>query len=178
MPRLLFCGTVVPAIAASNPHVKCGWLDARNQWGIRFNDFGTEVVVPGTAVNLGSGKRFLNAASENGPRGQGSPYKPAGSHLRLFRSSLGGREVKCDFRGFPGADDRPFGPVGENSAGIRSQVILSSIPSRKHKMPGCVGMRGVRVSSVGSLNGHARIRDRFAPSLRPCPRHRQIVREP
>ena len=52
MPRLLFCGTVVPAIAASNPHMQFRQIELRNQWGIRFKIFGTEVLVPGTSETL------------------------------------------------------------------------------------------------------------------------------
>jgi hypothetical protein len=35
-PGSFFCGTVVPAIAASNPHIQFRQIYVRNQWGIRF----------------------------------------------------------------------------------------------------------------------------------------------
>ena len=46
-PGSFFCGTVVPAIATSNPHIHFGQFADQNQWGARFKDFSTRVLVLG-----------------------------------------------------------------------------------------------------------------------------------
>src|ERR1700733_12993832 len=46
-PAPFFCGTVVPAIAASNPHIHFRHFVMQNQWRGRFKDFSTRVLVLG-----------------------------------------------------------------------------------------------------------------------------------
>jgi hypothetical protein len=46
-PGSFFCGTVVPAIAASNPHIHFRHFAEQNQWRERFKNFSTRVLVPG-----------------------------------------------------------------------------------------------------------------------------------
>lgn len=46
-PAPFFCGTVVPAIAASNPHIHFRHFANQNQWRERFKNFSTRVLVLG-----------------------------------------------------------------------------------------------------------------------------------
>src|SRR5271155_4829288 len=46
-PAPFFCGTVVPAIAASNPHIHFRQSLNQNQWRCGFKIFSTQVLVLG-----------------------------------------------------------------------------------------------------------------------------------